>query len=86
MKSVGVIHSSITVPGLSVVAVSPVGAVGGDKGAACVLDSCLNSFALAAVMTYILSLYSVAFTFTEQSELKFILLILNNLFVKPKRL
>ena len=46
--------------------------------------SCLNSFALEARIVYILSSYSVAFTLTEQSGLKFKLLILNNLLEKPK--
>ena len=84
MKSVGVTHSIITVPGLLVVHVKPVGAPGAAKGAACVLLSCLNSFARCAVIIYILSLYSVAFTATVQSLAKLRLFILNSLLVNPK--
>ena len=67
-----------------VVADSPVGELGVAKGAACVDASCLNSFALEARIVYILSSYSVAFILTEQSGLKFKLLILNNLLENPK--
>ena len=61
-----------------------VGALGAAKGWACVDASCLSSFALAAVMMYISSEYSVAFILTEQSGLKFKLLIRNSLLENPK--